>query len=829
MVIRARIWFTFLPLVLVAMLSVAYIAIRGMNRNYDDAVTTWNEISACRAEYRGLSDAISAAANEPQSRQFRELESRFAVRLENADQRVARFRLNISHFVRSFCIAIGLTLLVTSAAGYMMARRFSEPITDLRRRARAIAAGNLSVSATVAAPDELADLSTDIDTMRNRLQLQIRELDRQVAERTESLLQREGEFRAVFMASAVGLLRTDDAGHILDANPAIQRMLRYDAEDLCRLTVKDITYPADWETEKENLRALVDRQSSTVAREKRYVCKDGSLLWARVSLSAIRDGAGHPRFLIAVIADISEEKKSREALAAREREYRLLFSSMSTGFALHELLVDSDGRPRDYRFLDLNPAFEALTGLRAADAVGRTAIDVYGDALDPFWVETYGRVALSGQPETFEHHSREIGKDVYVTAYSPQHMRFAVLFTDITWRKQAEEERLRLERQMQHAQKLESLGVLTGGIAHDFNNLLMGILGSADLALNRLAPNDTLRAELDEIVKASKRAAELCRQMLAYSGRGKFVIEPIHLTHMVEDMRNMLDLSVAKTAHLVLNLQPDIPLVSGDATQLRQIVMNLVINASEAISPAAGVITIATGVRECARTDLQQTEIPDELPPGPYAFIEVRDTGCGLTPEVRERIFDPFFTTKFAGRGLGMAAVLGILRGHRGTIRISSEVGKGSAFLILLPISRQPLVPRADETGGHARLSGPRKGTILLADDEDVVRMVSRSMLERAGFTVMTAANGEEAVHLFESARGSILCVILDLTMPVMGGEEAFNHIRALSRDVPVIVSSGYDEHDIAPRFAGLGLSGFIQKPYTGSRLMDVVQSAIGD
>ena len=389
---------------------------------------------------------------------------------------------------------------------------------------------------------------------------------------------------------------------------------------------------------------------------------------------------------------------------------------------------------------------------------------------------------------------------------------------DITERKRAEEERRELEAQVQQAQKLESLGVLAGGIAHDFNNLLVGILGHADLALDQLSPASPARPCVKDIETAAKRAADLTRQMLAYSGKGRFVIERLDLNEVVAEMTHLLEVSISKKAIPKYNYADNLPAIEADGTQIRQVIMNLITNASEALGDRSGVISISTGAMECDRAYLSGTYLDEELPDGVYVYLEVTDTGCGMDEETCRKIFDPFYTTKFTGRGLGLAAVLGIMRGHKGALKVQSEPGRGTTFKILLPAVGEPAAavreapPRA--RGWHGT------GTVLLVDDEETVRTVGRQFLERAGFSVLTAADGPEALELFREHADDIVCVVLDLTMPHMGGEEAFRKLRDIRADVRVIMSSGYNEQEVTQRFAGAGLAGFIQKPYRGSELL---------
>ena len=398
------------------------------------------------------------------------------------------------------------------------------------------------------------------------------------------------------------------------------------------------------------------------------------------------------------------------------------------------------------------------------------------------------------------------------------------LMEDVTPKQRAEEERLQLERQLQNAQKLESLGVLAGGIAHDFNNILMAIIGNADLALMRINRESPASENLARIVSAAAQAADLAKQMLAYSGKGKFILENLDLNVLLQDMLHMLEVSISKKAVLRLNLAENLPLISGDATQMRQIIMNLVINASEAIGNRSGVIAITTGCMDCDKNYLNNVWLNQNLTDGLYVYLEVADTGCGMDKLTLAKIFDPFFTTKFTGRGLGMAVVLGIIRGHKGAIKVYSEVNKGTSFKVLLPASAHP-AELFNESGHADGWTGT--GTVLLVDDEETVRSIGSEMLRELGFKTVTAEDGREALEVFQRTP-NIALVILDLTMPHLDGEQCFRELRRLRPEVRVIMSSGYNEQEVTLKFMGKELAGFIQKPYRLSTLKEAVRKALG-
>ena len=412
---------------------------------------------------------------------------------------------------------------------------------------------------------------------------------------------------------------------------------------------------------------------------------------------------------------------------------------------------------------------------------------------------------------------------IKVPTFDPEGNRqgLVVVGRDITARKEAEEERLSLEKQLLHAQKLESLGVLAGGIAHDFNNILTSVVGNTELARLLLGNESPAEPYLARIDKAAQRATDLAKQMLAYSGRGKFVIEVINLNHLVEEMTHLLELSIGKKADLRLNLLPTLPLIEADGTQLRQVVMNLVINAAESMGEQHGLITVNTGSLSQAKAAAVTWYGTDSLDAASYVYFEVCDTGCGMDDVTRNRIFDPFFSTKFTGRGLGMAAVLGIVRSHRGAISIDSTPGQGSCFRIALPACQHAQLPA---TAAQPLDDWRGSGTVLLVDDEEAIRISGSEMLGTLGFTVITACNGEEALAIY-CERKDIDLVILDLTMPGMNGDQAFRALTAHNADIKVIMSSGYSEQEINGKCFGKGLVGFIQKPYTLAALRQVVNS----
>ena len=533
-----------------------------------------------------------------------------------------------------------------------------------------------------------------------------------------------------------------------------------------------------------------------------------------------------------VLSDIALRKSQEEALETGRLAQRALLDNQP-----HlTWLKDVEGR-----FLAVNKVFAEACGLSSPESlVGKTDLDVWPLELAEAYRADDAAVMASGRQKAVEEPIASVdGTRWFETYKSPVFASDGSIVgttgvaRDVTERKQAEqkalraeEERRKLELSVLQAQKLESLGVLAGGIAHDFNNLLTSILGNADLALGELPPSSPARGFLDDIECASRRAADLCRQMLAYSGKGRFVIQPISLNALVSEMGQLLSVSTSKKATLTRTFAADLPSVMADATQIRQVVMNLITNASEAIADREGTITLRTGTLSCDR-DYFADAIGDSerYIPGPHVFLEVSDTGIGMDAETLGRIFDPFFSTKFAGRGLGLAAVLGIVRGHQGALKVSSKPGKGTTFRVLLPAHGAAAEPREASPVAARNFRG--HGLVLVADDEPAVRALAQKILERAGFGVVTAVDGREALEIYKQRGREIRLVVLDMTMPHLDGEACFLALRELDPDAKIVMTSGYSEQEVVAHFVGKGLAGFVQKPYKTDVLLGKIRDIL--
>ncbi len=641
-----------------------------------------------------------------------------------------------------------------------------------------------------------------------------------------AITESEAKYRALIENTRDLIYRMSSDGLLTFASPSWTVLLGHDIEGVVGSHVHDYVHPDDMPTWRRYLRDVLTRKQELPGIEYRARHADGSWRWHTSTCTPLSDEAGRITEFVGVAHDITERKHAELALAESERQYRLLIENT------HEIIYRLSP---DYVFTFVSPSWADLLGHRAESVVGvRVRELLHPDDLDPCR-EKIVRVIEAGErfdnieyrvrhaDGTWRWHTSNI---VPLRSGSGKVTGFVGIARDITQRRQADEERQKLEHQIQQTQKLESLGVLAGGIAHDFNNILMAVLGHADLALDALPPLSPAIGNIEQISTAARRAAGLCHQMLAYAGKATYKLEQVDLSILVGEMAHLLRTSVSKKAVLNLHLDEGLPRVKADASQMRQVAMNLLLNAAEAIGDGHGRITVSVGLQQCSEDTLRGMPLREELPPGHYVYLEVVDSGCGMDAATLDRIFEPFYSTKFRGRGLGLAAVLGIVRAHGGGLAVESEPGKGSTFTVLLPA----LNAEGAAARGEAPPAEPdtqRTGTVLLADDEDTVRSVTAAMLERIGFRVLTASDGREAVEAYREKRDEIVFVVLDLTMPNMDGAEAFAAIRAMDPDVKVALASGYSGEDITSRYPMEGLAAVIQKPYTLRALREVVAKLV--
>jgi PAS domain S-box-containing protein len=515
------------------------------------------------------------------------------------------------------------------------------------------------------------------------------------------------------------------------------------------------------------------------------------------------DEQGLVQSILSISRDITEQRKIEQA-------YKQLFNTMLNGFAVHELVYDEQGKPVDYRFLAVNPSFEQMTGLRAEAIIGKTVIEVLPN-IEPQWIERYSQVALTGEPALFEDYSEDLEKHFEVTAFRPAPNQFACLVHDITKREQAEEERATLQAQLLQSQKLESVGRLAGGVAHDYNNMLSVILGYADLAKGRLAPGDPLGEDLQEIIGAAERSADITRQLLAFASKQTINPTLIDINELVDNMLKMLRRLIGENIELSwlpgVNLGP----VQIDLSQFEQILANLCVNARDAIT-GVGKITIET-----TRVTLDTTDDAGhaESRSGDFVQLAVSDDGCGMDSETLGRVFEPFFTTKAKGRGtgLGLASVYGIVRQNNGFINIYSEPGQGTTFKIYLPCQ----VGEVTEVEEEGVLATPIGGaeTVLLVEDEPAILKMTETMLEILGYRVLAASKPLEALHQAKEYAGDISLLLTDVIMPQMDGHELTKQLQVVCPALKILYMSGYTADVIAHRGALEPGVAFLQKPFS--------------
>jgi PAS domain S-box-containing protein len=701
----------------------------------------------------------------------------------------------------------GPGLLVTTAV--VLLTYFLQPISNLSPGM--VIAGYL-VSLTV----------SRVSSMQARAQSALRkanqELDERVRRRTQelehanlSLRERFAELEALYCELPVGVCFLDRELRYLRISESLAAENGASAAAHIGRDLREMMAPALADALSPLCRQVLETREPVANRELAAAGRH----W-RIGCSGVSSDGGAWMGVQLIVEDITTRKQQEGSL--------LLMSNIIESSEDAVVSKDLKGVISSW-----NPAAERIYGYAAAEVVGRSITVLLPPDRPHEEEEILEQLRRGVRVEHFETvRVRKDGKPIHVSlTISPirdssgQVIGASHVARDIS-------ERMLLEAQMRQTQKLESLGILAGGVAHDFNNLLTGVLGNASLALESTSPSSPNRAMLEEVVKAAERAAELTRQLLAYAGKGRFVTRLIDLSELVREATSLVQTSIPKNVHLRLDLAANLPLIEADVGQMQQIIMNLVINGAEAIGDVPGTVLVQIAVQpvdEQYAATISAAGIG--LKPGQYVVLEVHDTGCGMDDATKARIFDPFFTTKFTGRGLGLSAVLGIVRGHRGALKVYSTPGKGSTFKVLLPAAEQNQSTPLDTTSAVTELGG--EGLVLVADDEPIVRTTARLTLERFGYEVVLAENGKEAIEIFRRRAAEIRAVLLDLTMPLMSGEETLRHLKVIDPGVRVVLSSGFNEVEAVQRFTGKGLAGFIQKPYTAVALARKVKEALED
>ena len=655
-------------------------------------------------------------------------------------------------------------------------------------------------------------------------------LQKEVQERMNSeAALRESEYRfrtlADFTYDWEYWIGTD--GRVVYVSPSCERITGYCSQafyDRPSL-IEEIVHPGDRERARSFVFGLPDDQQAAVL-DFRIIDGEGQMRWLSHVSQPVYDSEGHWAGRRASNRDITSRKRAEEEVRHLNQWREAVIENANVLVSVHDL---------NGRFLVWNDAAERITEYPREEILGCS------DAFDRLYPEPADRdrardiIAQLAQGES----TANLEFDIRTKSGRARTLAFfskAILGSDgapagainvgidITQQKKTESERRQLDAQILQAQKRDSLAVMAGGIAHDFNNLLMGVLGNAAIAASELTDEHPIAKNIAQIEKAAKRAAELTKQMLAYSGKGRFVIEALNLNALLQDMQSLLASAVSKKAEIRFELEPGLPRIEGDTAQLRQLVMNLAMNASEALEDRSGTIVLRTKAVACNGADLRSPYLDEDYSEGDYVSIEVTDTGCGMDEQTRTMLFDPFFTTKFTGRGLGLAAALGIIHGHRGAVKVESAKGSGTTVRVFFPHSVSAWgAGRKADPGSVPQV----QHTVLVIDDEEAARLVACEILERNGYRVIAASDGCEGLQQYQKIPHGIDVVLLDLTMPHLDGEETFHRIRSIRSDARVILTSGYDEGEVAKRFHGMGLAGFLQKPYTPSELRTKIVSVL--
>ena len=631
------------------------------------------------------------------------------------------------------------------------------------------------------------------------------------------------EEKSAYMAAIVtssddAIISKDLNGIIHSWNAAAERLYGYTAAEAIGKPVA-MLIPSDQADEEPEILRRIRSGEMIDHYETVRLHKDGRLIHVSLTVSPVKDFSGKIVGAAKIARDITERKRAEEVLRESEERFRTI--------ADHAPVLIWINNRTEFEFANRT----YLTFL------GATMDEIRGDGWQKFvhpedreryisqYLSAMSRVANFESDFRFLRHDGEYRwmKSVGAPWIAPsgELLGYIGSTVDISDRK---EDELRLLQ----AQKLESMGVLAGGIAHDFNNLLTGILGASNLLAETEGMPEAAAPLLNGIATACARAADLTRQILAYAGKGRFVIEPIDVSALAHEMAELLRASVPKNVTIIESLTDKPGLVMGDRGQLQQVIMNLVLNATESLEGRPGKVRISSNIRHYDEGQLKTGLVPAEGDPGEYLHFKVSDEGTGMDDKVLARIFDPFFSTKSRGRGLGLSAVLGIVRGHKGGLSVQSEPGKGTTFDVILPILARADTEETDNTTNRSVVLSNGPGTMLVVDDEEMVRTVVANALSREGYHVVTADDGLQGVERYVEHAGQLVGVFLDLTMPTMNGDDALKKMREIRADVPVIVMSGYSENEVSERFGADEFLTFLQKPFTVDALKRSLHSLVG-
>ncbi len=673
----------------------------------------------------------------------------------------------------------------------------------------------------------------------------------------EALRQSEEQYRTFFELGLVGMGQAEPrTGRLIRVNDRFCEMTGYTRHELLSKTVRDLTHPEDREADREKFERMLRGETDEYRAEKRYVRKDGRVIWVLATARAIRDTGGKPLRTAGIVIDITERKRMEQELRSSRDELELHAQERTEALRRQTLLAEHE-RDRlmtlidsmnegvwfthvDGRIVLVNSVAKAQAAevgidpdalLQRRSSAFLSQVDMFAPDGTPLHMEQLRRV-FQGEPFSgleIALRNRTTGEVFYRRMSAnpifngEKRIEGAItVVQDITAAKRAEKERARLEEQLRQSLKMEAVGTLAGGIAHDFNNMLAVVLGNAELALDDMKGDDGPRRNIEQIIKASKRARDLVRQILTFSRKSAQEKKPLRLTDLAKDTFRLLRGVLPSTVRMELDVKTGSDTVVGDASQIQQIVMNLAANGAYAMREKGGALTI--GVSGLTLREGDPMPSP-EMEPGRYVRLTVRDTGTGMTEEVRRRLFEPFFTTKQPdeGTGMGLAVVFGIVKSHGGAITVESSPGEGSLFSVFLPYAD---IETRDEKEKEGALPGGNE-RILLVDDEPLIVEMAAQMLKRLGYTVTTARNGSEALEVFLAGPHRFDLVITDQTMPDLTGIALAKRLLEIRGDLPVILFTGYSETVSAERARAEGVREFIMKPMAKREVAEAIRRVL--
>ncbi len=640
----------------------------------------------------------------------------------------------------------------------------------------------------------------------------VRDLSK-IRDAESALLESEETHRALVNSLPDIVMRFDRDGRHLFVSENVGSVVDLKAAEFIGKTHQELGFPEDqcrfWE---EAVQKVCD-SGKPFETEFVFDGKSGPVTY-NWRLVPERHTSGKVLSVLSISRDITTQRLA-------EQNYQMLFQEMLDGFALHEIICNADGKPADYRFLAVNPAFERMTGLTAEDIIGRTVLEVI-PGIEPHWIDIYGKVALTGEPAFFENYSADLKKHFEVTAFQPLPNRFACIFEDITERKQAEADQERLQARLNQAQKMESIGTLAGGIAHDFNNILFPIVGHTEMLLEDIPHDSPIRNSLNDIYTSALRARDLVHQILSFSRQGKTEVKLMKIQPIIKEALKLIRSTIPTTIEIEQNIQTRCGPVTADPIQIHQIVMNLTTNAFHAMETDGGKLTVTLEEIRMDKKDL----IASDMAPGDYACLTVSDTGVGMDKDIADRIFEPFFTTKEKGKGTGMglSVVHGIVKSINGVIQVFSEPGKGTEFRVYLPLAGSN--PGIQEERADTVIPGGCE-KILIVDDETAIIEMEKQILGRLGYQVTSCNGSIEALEIFKVRSDQFDLILTDMAMPHMPGDKLAAELIKIRPDIPILICTGFSESLTEENIKPLGIRGLVFKPIIVRDLAQKIRDAL--